>query len=375
MHRFSFFLILLLAAPATAQRRLPNPPPVPDVIDGLDDPKPQKPEPAPVPKPAPKPEKPKGPTLNDLYAKSLKEDVPVVVFNHTSRGIGVPDGWLSQETAMDTEPIGVIVGVPWKGSLNRIDLVRPPWSSEKIRDAVEKERARLAAREARPAPVATPFSSGLLGAADGESFVSREETQEIQAALPDYVNGLKFYSMAPRYQKLYTMNNGTFHGWQADPLHDEDFKFTLSGGMDAIDRSRWKSVKGLAVPEGSRISVWKEPTDVRAFSLVPRWRWRFPVGTVAVDSLMSGGKLFELRLQSRTEDGWDSHVLKSPENAPAGYHGAGKACISCHQTTGQVMDVPGQIYRRVRWGDDFIFSWRPWKENGQLDYRWPLELK
>lgn len=224
---------------------------------------------------------------------------------------------------------------------------------------------------------ATFFGKRQAATADDDDgpWLSREETAKIKAAWPKGVpfsKTLKFYSLAPRYQNLWTENNGTFHGWRADPLDDEFHPFLVSGGMANIDASKWKSVKGLDIPEGETISVWKESTDVRAFSLVPRWRWQFPEKTVAYDVLFSGDDIFEIRTQERTADGWETNIPhKDKSLAPLGYTGAG-VCSSCHSSVGSIQPVPGRIYLRERWGSDGRFSWRPYKEDGTLDERWPI---
>ena len=211
-------------------------------------------------------------------------------------------------------------------------------------------------------------------------WLSGGETAAIKAAWPKGVafgKNLKFYSLAPRYQNLWTMDGGRFKGWRADPL-DEEFRHELvvSGGMASLNASAWKSVKGLDIPEGKKIAVWKEDADVRAFALVPRWRWQFPVGTTAYDVLFSGDSIFEIRTQTRSESEWETKITyRNKAAAPADYRVTVRACASCHNLASEIVDVPGRIYRHVVWGDDGRFSFRPFMEDGNLDLRWPLAAK
>ena len=182
----------------------------------------------------------------------------------------------------------------------------------------------------------------------------------------------KFYSLSRKYQNLYTMNNGTFKGRNIDPLHNETLQF--SGGMDGLQQ--WGSGKGLMIPAGKKILVWEEDTNVRALALVPRHRWKFPVGRVAYDVLLGKAVIFEIRNQTRTEEGWETKILyKEPKFAPVGYKGAGQACANCHNQPSQIVERPGEIYLMVRWGDDGRFSWRPFDDAGKLDSRWPISTK
>jgi len=244
------------------------------------------------------------------------------------------------------------------------------------------------------------FLALILGQApvpvpENTPWLSAEEHRRMKAYWPKEVpwgNELRFYSLAPRYQNLYTMNNGTFKGRDIDPLHHEFHPFIVSGGMADIDPATWRSIKGLDIPKGKKIEVWEENVDVRAFALVPRWRWRFPAGTIAYDVLFrveeKGWSIFEVRTQTKTDTEWSDSDTWRPgpqgwkvsrdltaENSPPGYRGAGASCVSCHNRPAEIVSVPGRIYLRSRWGDDGRFSWRPFRQDGQLDGRWPLVRK
>lgn len=220
---------------------------------------------------------------------------------------------------------------------------------------------------------------------DGASsapWYTKEEHDNVKKRWPKGVlfpAGLRFYSMRPLYQKMYTMNNGNSRFADPTTIHDaegpEHHPFIVSGGMAGI--TGWHSTKGLAIPTGSKILAWKENTDVRAFSLVPRWRWRFPEGTVAVDALSnSKGEFFEIRTQTREEDGWSTKVIyKDLENAPTGYTGLEQSCSSCHSRTGEIVSVPGRIYLRERWGSDGRFSFRVYDDSGNLFRNVPIDVR
>ncbi len=243
---------------------------------------------------------------------------------------------------------------------------------------VTAELRRLERQVRQPA---APFDkSGNTARPDDSVWLSREDSDAIKAAWPKtlaFPSTLRFYELPRRYQSLTTMNNGRTKLRDIEHLHDHSATLALSGGMEKL--SGWRSVKGLAIPEGKAVHVWEENTDVRAFALVPRWRWSFPVGTVAYDALFNteSGKAFEIRTSEKADDGWAYRVaFRDKDQYPRGYQGAiGKACRECHSQPASVVDVPGQIYRHVVWGDDERFSWRPFGAYGELDTRWPIERK
>ena len=102
------------------------------------------------------------------------------------------------------------------------------------------------------------------------------------------------------------MNNGTAKFNVITPIEDVD-PWRSSGGMHHVDPNDWRNVTGLDLP--GKIILWQEDTDVRAFSLVPKWRWQFPTGTLAYDVLLrvKNGKehIFEVRVHEKGEDDWD----------------------------------------------------------------------
>jgi hypothetical protein len=238
---------------------------------------------------------------------------------------------------------------------------------------------------------------------------------------------LKFYSCEPVYQKMYTMNNGRSKFNDITPFQDSD-PWRVSGGMHHIDSKEWRNVTGLDLPSGAKIEYWQEDTDVRAFSLVPKWRWSYPKGTIAYDVLIriKDGKehIFEVRTQEKREDDWDEGTTYRPEASldkaerwtyawgfpsegleasaityttkinpkskfiptrklaidegdftPPKYVGAGMSCNSCHSRVGQLYSVPGQIYLESRRGDDGRFSWHPFSSSGGIDHRWPIKAR
>lgn len=218
---------------------------------------------------------------------------------------------------------------------------------------------------------------------DDGPWLNRADHERIKKTWPakvDFPKSLKFYDLPRRYQQMYTMGGGTQRFTISRELEDGSLDFQVSGGMSHIPGHLWSSYKGLAIADGKKIEVWRENTDVRAFSLVPRWRWRFPEGTVAYDALFNAdGQAFEIRTMTRLAvgKGWESEIVyKNRAIAPKGFAGAGATCGSCHSQPGNVVDVPGRIYMHTIWGDDGRFSWRPYKDSQgsfpELDRRWPL---
>jgi hypothetical protein len=253
------------------------------------------------------------------------------------------------------------------------------------------------------------------------------EQRKIRDLMPKGVpvsNNLKFYKLRPVYQNMYTMNNGRSKFNDITPVDDVD-PWRVSGGLHHVDQKEWRNVTGLDLP--GKIEYWQEDTDVRAFSLVPRWRWRFPEGTLAYDVLLrvKDGKehIFEVRIHEKRDGAWDDGIVYRPkisakgernkwtwefsnvgltasasaytgkidpkaefvptrtlvidegEFTPPKYVGVGMSCNACHSQVGQLYDVPGRIYREARRGDDGRFSWHPFSDRGQIDARWPLKAK
>jgi hypothetical protein len=267
-----------------------------------------------------------------------------------------------------------------------------------------------------------------FGQDDAGPWLPEAEQKRVLALMPRGVptsKNLKFYKCDPVYQNMYTMNNGRSKFNVITPIDPED-PWRFSGGMHHVERKEWRNVTGLDLP--GPIAYWQEDTDVRAFSLVPKWRWQFPTGTLAYDVLLrvKDGKehIFEVRVHEKREADWDEGTVYRPEVSaaralretwawefpgeglrasavtyaaridpkakfvptrklfiddgdftPPGYVGAGMSCNACHARVGELYDVPGRIYREARRGDDGRFSWHPFSDSGEIDGRWPLKAR
>lgn len=270
-------------------------------------------------------------------------------------------------------------------------------------------------------PVGEESSGPWLAAAEQKRL--RKLLRELDVPASDR---LKFYKTEPVFQKMYTMNNGRSKFNDITPSEDAH-PWQVSGGMHHVDKTKWRNVTGLDLP--SRIIYWQEDTDVRAFSLVPKWRWKFPTGTMAYDVLIrcqdgEDKNIFEVRVHEKRETDWDDGTVYRPKVSvdagergeytwefsdvgiaahsvaytvasispkvpftptrtlavsndftPPLYVGAGVACNSCHSKVGQLLNVPGRIYREAQRGDDGRFSWHPFDANGKIDTRWPIAAK
>lgn len=259
-------------------------------------------------------------------------------------------------------------------------------------------------------------------------WLPRADQKKLLALMPKGIpvgKNLKFYKSDPVYQNMYTMNNGRSKFNVITPIDDVD-PWRVSGGMHHVDKKEWRNVTGLDLP--GQIVYWQEDTDVRAFSLVSKWRWQFPTGTLAYDVLLrvKNGKehIFEVRVHEKREEDWDEGTIYRPDVAsakgerhtwtwdfaseglkgsavtytakidpkakfiptrtvviddgaftPPNYVGAGMSCNACHSRVGLLYDVPGRIYREARRGDDGRFSWHPFTDGGEIDTRWPLKAK
>ena len=92
------------------------------------------------------------------------------------------------------------------------------------------------------------------------------------------------------------------------------------------------------------------------------------IGGVAV------GKISDIELDDRA-NAVITMRFDDGDFTPPKYVGAGMSCNACHSRVGQLYDVPGQIYREARRGDDGRFSWHPFNRNGEIDSRWPVKAK
>jgi hypothetical protein len=262
---------------------------------------------------------------------------------------------------------------------------------------------------------------------DNGPWLPKAEQKKVLDMMPKGVpvgKNLKFYQCEPVYQNMFTMDNGRSRFNVITPVTDVD-PWRVSGGMHFSKQKDWRNVTGLDLPD--KIVYWQEDTDVRAFSLVPKWRWQFPKGTLAYDVLIriKDGKehIFEVRIHEKEEDGWDAGTVYRPEAStdkaekkawtwafskegldayavvhhgkidpkakfvrtrqlvvdddftPPDYVGTGMTCNSCHSRVGELYDVPGRIYREARRGDDGRFSWHPFSDSGNIDERWPVKRR
>lgn len=148
---------------------------------------------------------------------------------------------------------------------------------------------------------------------------------------------------------------------------NQDFPYRVPGGLDLAEG--WKSYLGISIPKGKRVYTWHVRPD--QVSLRPFRFWEFPVGTEVFDLLVNEGssRPFELRRLRREETNWKANVLWQADALPRGYQRTDRRCVDCHRDAGDATRY-GLAVR----GNDFIFSWSPFKEGTQeLDYvSWPL---
>lgn len=128
--------------------------------------------------------------------------------------------------------------------------------------------------------------------------------------------------------------------------------WAVPGGLD--NAQGWESVVGVVMPEPP--TVFNSRVEAGARHPLPKLRWSFPDGTMFVDLLTKDGKPFELRTRRKVDGAWVSRVeFRDRSMSPVNYHGAGKACIECHQHAGSQLQ-----YGIGLRGDDGAFSWAPW---------------
>lgn len=193
------------------------------------------------------------------------------------------------------------------------------------------------------------------------------------------VKGFKWYDKA-KYGQRIAITNGQdsnklyridqddhWSGSPSSPNPNRLFPWAVSGGMDKM--TGWRSRAAVLIP--GKVRVWQERVEAGASRLLPMYRWSFPDGTVFADVLSSGDKVFEVRTRTKVNGEWKNRVAWHDAGAsPKDFHGAGKACASCHEHAGAQ-----QGYGiRIR-GSDETFSWTPFVDGSFTLNRdeWPLE--
>jgi hypothetical protein len=269
-----------------------------------------------------------------------------------------------------------------------------------------------------------------------EPWLAKHEQMRMRRLMPEGVpvsERLKFYRLSQVYQSRVELNGAPT--LTIRPVSQHIKPWSTSGGMHHVPTSEWRNVTGLDVPEGKKILVWIEHHNGYALApLVPRYYWQFPVGTVAYDVLIRRGeveRVFEVRTQERTKDGWSDSTayrpdVEIPEQKPQGwkwsfvnefmgesgftfnrttpartevfsvppiegevkfisrkevindggnlipkdYAGTGMSCMACHNS--QVVGAATGYGEALR-GNDGRFSWHPFNAAGKIDDRWLIE--
>ena len=182
------------------------------------------------------------------------------------------------------------------------------------------------------------------------------------------LKNLWFYRPARYSQRLAITNgadtNALYHAsrddvWGNAPTSfnpNRSFPYATPGGLDGL--SGWESHVAVSYPDGEAPATWVEGVEAGAARLLPKTRWAFPEGTVFANMLVADGETFTLRLLEKRSGGWESQVAFRGGKPPAGFKGAGKACVSCHSKAG----ASEQYGITVR-GDDGIFSVTAFRED------------
>ncbi len=178
-------------------------------------------------------------------------------------------------------------------------------------------------------PETVPFPKGLA------PFVRAKFTQSIATT-----NGRPSIDAVPRTR--------TLPKWQ------------VSGGMEHIPKTLWKSEVYKFIPEYHERWTARRPVK-NSFGFIQYelgWHHRYTDGTVFVDRLTNAqtGKDFELRVAEKQDGAWRRYVaFRDESQRPAGYAGLkGMTCATCHNTK----DGPGTGGYAVGLvpGDDTVVS-------------------
>ena len=154
---------------------------------------------------------------------------------------------------------------------------------------------------------------------------------------------------------------------QSNP--NSQFPWAVPGGLH--NAKGWTSILAIAIPDGKKIQVWREPARVPNSQPIPMVKWRFPDGTILIDILVSNGRTFEIRQREKFGNKWVSDLLvKARDDGPHGFARPDRACVDCHRLAGSSLNY-GITIR----GSDGVFSFSPLVEGRfEADQRWPVEV-
>lgn len=305
----------------------------------------------------------------DAYNSAIKQGKPLIVFVDCD-DIAVPGAVVVAVERLDgyTGPT-IIVSVPERGQMVLADEVGSGSSAKTIRQAAGLEVSRAAI------PFDKSSGSSKRVRPDGEtnrhgSWLGHDEQERLRRLWPKNVSsdGMVFYRQTQHSQRIAVTNDRPSLQWYHLGQHDyfgnaptmfnpntTKPEWAAPGGLYGV--RGWKSYTAAYLPEDPK--VWKQPLPIADGGMIPGYLWSYPVGSTFADLLVKDGRVFELRMREKRSDGWDSFVAyKDAENAPSGYHGAGKRCSECHDRGPGLSEQYGITTR----GSDTVFSFNPFDE-------------
>ena len=151
---------------------------------------------------------------------------------------------------------------------------------------------------------------------------------------PDLLAGATQYTTERYTQSLGRATDGEYlvHQWGLARL---PARWRLSGGMEGINASLWRSHKYRFIPGRTAESISAFAIDGQRWWGLAR---TYPDGTAFHDVLsnVKTGLVFEHRKREKIRGVWQAEVLfRDRSQRPEGYGGLTVACASCHDQAGE----------------------------------------
>lgn len=278
-------------------------------------------------------------TYDDVLARAIKEQKPLVCFVLTAaKKVDGAIVWHTNNYRLFGLGVegGVVIGIPKGNWMERLDM---HWDAS-VWEIAEEIRRKAVSQEA--APFGGRWYQLLAGLYDPELA---DADPPAASSWPDGVpfpKGLVTYEPTSWTQAIFTLNGAPaierVHRSRLSPSRDVQsaWQAGIPGGMDGI--SDFRSTLYRHVPTERTFQVRLPVVNQFGFTQYELgWSRAYPNGTLFVDVLdnTTTGKVFEARAREKAGGQWFSYVFfRRRDHQPAGYRGLKQTCVSCHELAG-----------------------------------------